>query len=137
MELEEKMRRGLFTMDDFLTQLREMKKMGPMENLIGMLPGGAEMVKGVDISKSEKEFRRMEGILCAMTPKERATPQILNAKRRVRIAKGSGVNVAEVNNVLRRFDEMQGMMKKLGKMQKMLGKFGGKMPGMPPMGFGR
>ena len=137
MELEEKMRRGLFTMDDFLTQLREMKKMGPMENLIGMLPGGAEMVKSVDISKSEKEFRRMEGILCAMTPKERATPQILNAKRRIRIAKGSGVNVAEVNNVLRRFDEMQGMMKKLGKMQKMLGKFGGKMPGMPPMGLGR
>jgi signal recognition particle subunit SRP54 len=96
------------------------------------------MLKGADISKSEKEFRRMEGILCAMTPKERHTPQILNAKRRIRIAKGSGVHVAEVNNVLRRFDEMQGMMKKLGKMQKMLGKFGGKMPAMPGgMGFGR
>ena len=133
MALEEKMRKGQFTLDDFLMQLREMKKMGPMENLIGMLPGGADMLKGADLSKSEKEFRRMEGILCAMTPKERHTPQILNAKRRIRIAKGSGVNVAEVNNVLRRFDEMQGMMKKLGKMQKMLGKFGGKLPAMPGM----
>ena len=137
MELEEKMRRGLFTLDDFLMQLREMKKMGPLENLVGLLPGGGDMIKGVDMSKSEREFRRMEGILCAMTPKERATPQLLNAKRRQRIAKGSGVNVAEVNNVLRRFDEMQGMMKKLGKMQKMLGKFGGKIPGMPGMNFGR
>ena len=131
MALEEKMRKGQFTLEDFLMQLREMKKMGPMENLIGMLPGGSDMLKGADLSKSEKEFRRMEGILCAMTPKERATPQILNAKRRIRIAKGSGVHVAEVNNVLRRFDEMQGMMKKLGKMQKMLGKFGGKLPAMP------
>ena len=137
MELEEKMRRGIFTLDDFLMQLREMKKMGPMENLIGMLPGGADMLKGADLSKSEKEFRRMEGILCAMTPKERATPQVLNAKRRIRIAKGSGVHVAEVNNVLRRFDEMQGMMKKLGKMQKLLGKFGGKLPALPGKGFGR
>ena len=79
----------------------------------------------------------MEGILCAMTPGERKTPQILNARRRQRIAKGSGVNVAEVNTVLRRFDEMQQMMRKLGKFQKMMGKFGGKMPGgkMPGMPF--
>lgn len=59
-------------------QLREMKKMGPLENLVGLLPGGSEMVKGADLSKSEREFRRMEGILCAMMPGERATPQILN-----------------------------------------------------------
>jgi signal recognition particle subunit SRP54 len=130
MALEEKMRKGTFTLDDFLIQLREMKKMGPLENLVGLLPGGSEMVKGADLSKSEKEFRRMEGILCAMTPSERATPQILNARRRQRIAKGSGVNVAEVNNVLRKFDEMREMMKKLGRFQKMMGKFGGKIPGM-------
>jgi len=131
MALEEKMRKGTFTLDDFLIQLREMKKMGPLENLVGLLPGGSEMVKGADLSKSEREFRRMEGILCAMTPAERATPQILNARRRQRIAKGSGVNVAEVNNVLRKFDEMREMMRKLGRFQKMLGKFGGKMPAMP------
>ena len=134
MALEEKMRKGQFTLDDFLMQLREMKKMGPLENLVGLLPGGADMLKGADLSKGEKEFRRMEGILCAMTPGERKTPQLLNAKRRQRIAKGSGVNVAEVNNVLRRFDEMREMMKKLGKFQKMMGKFGGKLPAMPGMG---
>ncbi|MBL9175091.1 MAG: signal recognition particle protein [Verrucomicrobiales bacterium] len=136
MELEEKMRKGQFTLDDFLSQLREMKKMGPLENLVGLLPGGSDMLKGADLSKGEKEFRRMEGILCAMTPAERKTPQLLNAKRRQRIAKGSGVNVAEVNNVLRRFDEMREMMKKLGKFQKMMGKFGGKLPAMPGMGGG-
>ena len=131
MALEEKMRKGTFTLNDFLMQLREMKKMGPLENLVGLLPGGSEMVKGADLSKSEREFRRMEGILCAMTPAERATPQILNARRRQRIAKGSGVNVAEVNNVLRKFDEMREMMRKLGRFQKMMGKFGGKLPAMP------
>ncbi|MCW5556594.1 MAG: signal recognition particle protein, partial [Verrucomicrobiae bacterium] len=115
----------------FLTQLREMKKLGPLENLVGLLPGGADMLKGANLSQGEKEFRRMEGILCAMTPGERRTPQILNARRRQRIAKGSGVHVAEVNNVLRRFDEMREMMKKLGKFQKMMGRFGGKLPAMP------
>jgi len=133
LELEEKMRKGQFTLDDFLSQLREMKKMGPLENLVGLLPGGADMLKGANLSQGEKEFRRMEGILCAMTPGERRAPQILNARRRQRIAKGSGVSVAEVNNVLRRFDEMREMMKKLGKFQKMMGRFGGKLPAMPGM----
>jgi signal recognition particle subunit SRP54 len=91
-------------------------------------------VKGADFSKGEQEFRRMEAILRGMTLKERRNPQILNAKRRQRIAKGSGVQVSDVNNLLRRFDEMQQMMRKLGKMQKMLGKFGGKLPMMPGMG---
>lgn len=136
MDLEEKMRRGTFSLDDFLIQLREMKKMGSLESLVGLMPGGSQMLKGADLSKSEKEFRRMEGILCAMTPKERHTPQILNARRRQRIAKGSGVQVAEVNNVLRRFEEMRDMMKKLGKFQKMMGKMGGKLPPMPGLGGG-
>ena len=133
--MEEKMRNGGFTLQDFLDQMRAMKKLGPLQDLVTLLPGGDQMVKGADLSKSEREFRRMEGILCSMTPKERATPQILNAKRRQRIAKGSGVNVAEVNNVLRRFEEMREMMRKMGKFQKMMSKFGGKMPGgMPGMG---
>lgn len=92
------------------------------------------MLKGADLNRSEKEFRRMEGILCAMTHQERHSPQILNARRRQRIAKGSGVSVAEVNNVLRRFDEMQQMMRKMGKFQKMMAKFGG---GFPGLGLGR
>jgi len=83
------MRKGQFTLTDFLEQLRQMKKLGSLESLMGMLPGGAEMLKGADVAKQEREFRRMEGIICAMTPKERQTPQILNAKRRIRIAKAA------------------------------------------------
>lgn len=127
-KLEEKMRKGQFTLEDFLDQLRQMKKMGSLESLVGLLPGGSEMIKGADLSKSEKEFRRMEGMICAMTLKERRNPQLLNAKRRQRIAKGSGVSVAEVNSMLQRFNQMQTMLKKMGKFQKMIGKMGGKMP---------
>jgi signal recognition particle subunit SRP54 len=118
--MEEKMRKGQFTLEDFLDQLRQMKKLGSLESLVGMLPGGAEMLKKADLGKQEKEFKRMEGIICAMTPQERRSPQILNAKRRIRIAKGSGVQVAEVNHVLNRFSQMQQMMKKMGKFQKMM-----------------
>jgi signal recognition particle subunit SRP54 len=88
------------------------------------------MLKTADLGKQEKEFKRMEGIICAMTPQERGSPQILNAKRRIRIAKGSGVQVSEVNNVLNRFSQMQQMMKKMGKFQKMMSRMGG-LPGMP------
>src|SRR5437762_3840180 len=98
MRLEEKMRKGQFSLDDFLDQLRQMKKLGSLETIVGMLPGGSEMLKQQgDLSKQEKEFRRMEGMVCAMTLQERRNPTILNAKRRQRIAKGSGVSVTEVN----------------------------------------
>jgi signal recognition particle subunit SRP54 len=123
--LEEKMRKGQFTLDDFLGQLRQMKKLGPLESIVGMLPGGAEAMKQADMSKGEKEFRRMEAMICAMTPIERRNPQILNASRRRRIAKGSGVTVAELNNLLNRFAQMQQMMKKMGKFQRMMAKMGG------------
>ncbi len=122
--LEEKMRKGEFTLQDFLDQLRGMKKLGSLESVIGLLPGGGEALKQMDVQKSEKEFRRMEGIICAMTPIERRNPQILNAKRRQRIARGSGVAVSEVNGVLNKFSQMQQMMKKFGKLQKMMGKMG-------------
>lgn len=128
--MEEKMKKGQFTLEDFLEQLRQMKKLGSLESIVGMLPGGAEALKSADLSKSEKEFHRMEGMICAMTPKERRHPQILNARRRQRIAKGSGVTVTELNNLLNRFGQMQQMMKKMGKFQKMMGRMGG-MPGMP------
>ena len=128
--MEEKMRKGQFTLEDFLEQLRQMKKMGSLESIVGMLPGGSDMLKGADLGKSEKEFRRMEGMICAMTNQERRNPQILNAKRRIRIAKGSGVTVTELNNLLNRFGQMQQMMKKMGKFQKMMAKMGGAAPGM-------
>ncbi len=128
--LEEKMRKGEFTLEDFLDQLRQMKKLGPLEQLVGMLPGGSQMLQGADMSKSEAEFRRMEGMICAMTLKERRNPVILNASRRKRIAKGSGVSVAELNTLLNRFGQMQQMMKKMGKFQKMMARMGGA-PGLP------
>jgi signal recognition particle subunit SRP54 len=128
-KLEEKMRKGVFTLDDFLDQLRQMKRLGPLESIVKMLPGGTDMVGGADLSKHEKEFKRMEAMICGMTPEERRRPQILNAKRRQRIAKGSGVRVAELNNLMNRFGQMQKMMRKMGKMQKMMGKMGGKMAG--------
>ena len=129
--LEEKMRRGDFTLVDFLGQLRQMRKLGSLESLVSMLPGGGNVMRGADMSKQEKEFRRMEGMICAMTPTERMRPQILNARRRQRIAAGSGVRVAELNNLLSRFGQMRKMMKKMGKHQKMLKRLGGRMPGMP------
>src|SRR5947209_5361236 len=126
--MEEKMRKGEFTLEDFLDQLRQMKKLGPLESLVGLLPGGSEMMKSADLSKSEKEFKRMEGMICAMTPRERRNPQILNARRRQRIAKGSGVTVTELNTLLNRFNQMQQMMKKMGKFQRMMAKMGGPKP---------
>ena len=130
-KLEEKMRKGEFTLEDFLGQLRQMKKLGSLESVVGMLPGGAEMLKQQgDLSKQEKEFKHMEAMICGMTPKERRSPQILNAKRRIRIAKGSGVSVTELNTMLNKFGQMQQMMKKMGKFQKMMAKMGGGLPGM-------
>ena len=128
--LEEKMRRGQFTLEDFLDQLRQMKKLGPLESIVSLLPGGAEAIKGADLSKQEKEFKRMEAMICAMTPQERRNPHLLNARRRQRIAKGSGVTVTEFNTLLNRFGQMQQMMKKMGKFQKMMARMGGAAPGL-------
>ena len=123
--MEEKMRKGEFTLEDFLEQMRAMKKMGPLENIVGMLPGGDEAIKGADLDKGQEELRRMEGLICAMTPTERRKPAILNASRRKRIAAGSGVKVSALNSMLNKFFQMQQMMKKMGKMQKMMAKMGG------------
>jgi signal recognition particle subunit SRP54 len=131
--MEEKMRKGEFTLEDFLEQLRQMKKLGPLEGIMKMLPGGADALKQVDISKQEQEFKQMEAMICGMTAKERKTPQILNASRRRRIAAGSGVTVTQLNTMLNKFAQMQQMMKKMGKFQKLMGRMGGGMPGM----FGR
>jgi len=129
--MEEKMRKGQFTLADFLEQLRAMKKFGSLESVMKMLPGGSEMLKQQgDLSKQEKEFKRMEAMICGMTTQERRSPQILNAKRRIRIAKGSGVTVTELNTMLNKFGEMQQMMKKMGKFSKMMGKMGGGLPGI-------
>jgi len=123
--MEEKMRKGEFTLEDFLEQMRAMKKLGPLENIVGMLPGGDEALKDADLDKGQAEMSRMEALICAMTPKERRQPNILNASRRKRIAAGTGVKVTELNGMLNKFFQMQQMMKKMGKMQKMMAKMGG------------
>jgi signal recognition particle subunit SRP54 len=130
MRLEEKMRKGQFSLEDFLDQLRQMKKLGPLESIVSLLPGGAEMAKNNDLSKQEKEFRHMEAMICAMTTQERRNPHLLNAKRRQRIAKGSGVTVTELNTMLNRFTQMQQMMKKMGKFSKMMARMGGGAAGL-------
>lgn len=130
MRMEEKMRKGQFTLEDFQEQLKQMKKLGSLESIVSMLPGGSEMLKNSDLSKQEKEFRHMEALISAMTLQERRNPHILNAKRRQRIAKGSGVSVTELNTMLNKFAQMQQMMKKMGKFQKMMSRMGGGAAGM-------
>ena len=133
-KLEERMKKGQFTLEDFLDQLRQIKKLGSLESIVEMLPGGGSEIKGSDLGKSEKEFRHMEAMICSMTPQERRTPVILNARRRRRIAAGSGTTVAALNGLLKRFGQMQKMMKKMGKFKKMMTKMGGGMGTMPGMG---
>jgi len=115
--LERKLRTASFDFNDFLAQFKMMRKMGPLENILGMLPGMSN-VQGLSID--EKQLKRTEAIVLSMTNEERARPDILNARRRQRIARGSGCTVTEVNDLLRRFDQMRKMMKSAGKMKKMM-----------------
>src|SRR5881392_1988227 len=94
-----------------------MRKMGPLENILGMLPGMSNL-QGLSID--EKQLKRAEAIVLSMTTEERTRPDILNARRRQRIARGSGSSVTEVNDLLRRFDQMRKLMKNTGKMKKMM-----------------
>ena len=115
--LEKKLRSASFDFNDFLAQFKIMRKMGPLENILGMLPGMSN-VPGLSID--EKQLKRTEAIVLSMTSDERRRPEILNARRRQRIARGSGSTVTEVNDLLRRFDTMRKMMKNAGKMKKMM-----------------
>ena len=94
-----------------------MRKMGPLENILGMLPGMGNLQ---NLSIDERQLKRTEAIVLSMTNEERTRPDILNARRRQRIARGSGSTVTEVNDLLRRFDQMRKMMKSAGKMKKMM-----------------
>jgi signal recognition particle subunit SRP54 len=115
--MEKKLRSASFDFNDFLAQFKMMRKMGPLENILGMLPGMSN-VQGLSID--EKQLKRTEAIVLSMTSEERTRPAILNARRRQRIARGSGSTVTEVNDLLRRFEQMRKMMKSTGKMKKMM-----------------
>src|SRR5438046_5257325 len=115
--LERKLRSASFDFNDFLAQFKMMQRMGPLENILGMLPGMSN-VQGLSIN--EKQLKRTEAIVLSMTSEERTRPEILNARRRQRIARGSGSTVTEVNDLIHRFDQMKKMMKNAGKMKKMM-----------------
>ena len=123
--MEEKLRTARFDLNDFLQQFKMIRRMGPLENLLGMIPGMDKM-KGASVD--EKQLKRVEAIILSMTPAERGRPDILNARRRQRIARGSGVSVSEVNNLVLRFNQMRKMMKNMGSMKKLMARAGGPNP---------
>lgn len=128
-----------FDLNDFLDQIRQMKQMGGLSSLMDKLPGAmAAKASEVDMNRAEKDIKRKEGIICSMTLKERTRPDIIKATRKRRIAAGAGVHVQEVNRLLKEFEQMQGMMKKMkgGGMLKMIKRMGGMkgMPKLPGMG---
>lgn len=120
-KMEKKLRKDEFTLDDFLAQMQQVKKLGSLDNILGLIPGMGGLKKqlaGQDIDLDGKEMRQIEAIIKSMTPKERANITIINGSRRKRIAMGSGTRVQDVNKLLKQFGEMKKMMKKMKKMQK-------------------
>jgi signal recognition particle subunit SRP54 len=124
-EMEKKLRAGKFDLEDFLDQMQQMKKLGPIENLLKMIPGVGTQLKDIDFSAGEREMVRFEAIVRSMTPRERRHPELLNGSRRKRIAAGAGTTVQEVNQVLNRFEQMRQLMRGLAS-----GKGPGALPGM-------
>ncbi len=116
--MEQKLRTASFDFNDFLAQFKMMKKLGPLENILGMLPGMSQIKGGLNVD--EKQLKRTEAIVLSMTDEERRRPDILNARRRQRIAAGSGSTVTQVNDLLQRFNQMRKLMKNAGKMKKMM-----------------
>jgi len=112
--LNAKMRQNNFNFDDFLSQLEQVKKMGNIKDLMGMIPGMGKAMKGLDID--DDSFKPIEAIIRSMTPKERQNPDIIDGRRRKRIADGSGRNITEVNNLMKQFEDMRKMMKQMNKM---------------------
>jgi signal recognition particle subunit SRP54 len=112
-KLEESVKKGAFTLEDMLASMRQMQKMGPMGQLMGMIPGMGGMAKEAQAAVDRGDLRRVEAIILSMTPRERRDPGILNASRRRRIAKGSGTSLPEINRLVKQFAEMQKLMKQL------------------------
>jgi signal recognition particle subunit SRP54 len=134
--LQKKIAKNKFDFDDFLGQIQQIKKMGNIKDLAGMIPGVGKAIKDVDIP--DDAFKGIEAIIQSMTPKERQNPEILNLSRKQRIAKGSGTDIQEVNRLIKQFDQMRKMMRmfqgnKMANMMKMAGMMKGMKGGMPGM----
>ncbi|MBO0769094.1 MAG: signal recognition particle protein [Solirubrobacterales bacterium] len=130
-ELERKLKKNEFTMEDFLNQMRQIRRLGPLQNLLGMLPGVGSELK--DLKIDEKQFDRVQAIILSMTPQERRNPQIINGRRRLRIANGSGTSVQQVKALISQFDQMRKMMRKVakGETPDFSQMMGGAQPGVP------
>lgn len=124
-ELEKKIRSQDFTLDDFLEQLQQVKSMGPLDQLLGMIPGLGKQLKGVQPDFDSKEMGHIEAVIQSMTKEERRNPAILNGSRKKRIARGSGTRVQDVNRLIKQFEESRKMMKQLTEMTGKKGKKGG------------
>jgi signal recognition particle subunit SRP54 len=134
-DLEEKLRKNEFTLDDFRKQLKTIKRMGPLESILGMIPGLGDIKQLAENKPDEKQMGRVEAIICSMTAEERQNDRIINGSRRKRIAKGSGTTVEEVNRLLKQFNEMRKVLAMMtgGGMPNM--KNMRKLPAMPPGGI--
>jgi len=109
-----KLRRAEFTLEDYRDQIKQLRKMGPLDQVLSMIPGVSGAMKGVDLERGEQELRRTIAIIDSMTPRERAEPSVINGSRRKRIARGSGTGVEDVNRLLKQFAQARKLMKGLG-----------------------
>ena len=140
-ELSQKLRKAEFDYNDFLTQMQQIKKMGGMGSILSMMPGMGNQLSGVDMDEGEKSMHRVESIILSMTKEERANPNLINPSRKQRIAKGAGVEVSEVNRLVKQFDQMKKMMKQMpglmggGKRKGGFGGLGGLLGGKMKMPF--
>jgi signal recognition particle subunit SRP54 len=116
MEMHKKFKKNSFDLQDFLNQMKMIRKMGSISSLMGMIPGMSKFTKQIDPDAAEKEMKKIESIILSMTPKERTNPDIVNGSRRKRIAKGSGTRVEDINQLLKQFTEMKKMMNQFSKM---------------------
>ena len=128
-DLARRMKNADFTLDDFLSQMQQIKKMGGMGSILSMMPGVGSQLAGVDMDEGERSMHRVESIILSMTKEERANPGLMNPSRKQRIAKGAGVDIGEVNRLVKQFDQMKKMMKQ---MPGLMG--GGKRKGMKGLG---
>lgn len=139
-ELSQKLRKAEFDYNDFLTQMQQIKKMGGMGSILSMMPGVGSQLSGIDMDEGERSLRRVESIILSMTKEERANSGLINPSRKQRIAKGAGVDVSEVNRLVKQFDQMKKMMKQMpglmgGGKRKGLGGLGGLMGGKLKLPF--
>ncbi|BDG60604.1 signal recognition particle protein [Caldinitratiruptor microaerophilus] len=136
MALAKKLAKDQYTLEDFRDQLRQMRRLGPLEQILSMIPGLGRLRELQDLKVDEKELARVEAIINSMTVQERRHPEIIDGSRRRRIAAGSGTRVADVNRLLRQFEDTRRLMKQMSSMERTLARRGGKGPRLPGLGPG-